>query len=292
MGDVSEPEGTFKFSAAALEELFGSEDWKERERAHRLEYETAVASGAATPRREEVSPFPNPYWDEVKVIPGEDISLRFDRVWQPSSFGDLLRGNFRDWRDELVRKYSWAITAPESVRFVAEHARGGLVEIGAGNGYWAACLKHLGVVTVPYDKDPPAAGFNWYHSPMIRGGWGRVPQRVATHEWYPVRRGRPWHASRWPHRTLFLCWPPYKTLMAASALRHYRGNRLIYIGEYDGGCNAGSTFFRRLEAEWDEVAHHRPVQWSGLHDWITVYERAAQPRPWRADDEYGYTDEE
>lgn len=264
--------------------------WAEDDRAH----QELIASGVATPRANEESPFPNPYWDEVKKIPGDPINLKYERGWEPEPFS--LHGTpLRRYRDELVRQYAWAITAPESVQFVAEHAGPhGLVEIGAGTGYWAWCLSHLGVDVVAYDKAPPASGPNWYHSPMepmkTAGGaiWHR-PRQVATREWVPVRKGRPWHASRWPHRTLFLCWPPYTDLMAHSSLRQYRGNRLIYIGEGEGGCNAGRAFFSRLAAEWDEVATHKPVQWSGLHDWIIVYERAAEPRPWpHSDDHYGY----
>lgn len=266
--------------------------WAEDDRL----YEELVASGAATPRMHEESPFPNPYWDEVKRVPGDDLSMRYERVWEPSTFGgfsQMRKGRVQAHRDDLTRKYAWAITAPESVQFVAEHAGShGLVEIGAGNGYWAWCLRHLGVDTVPYDKQPPASGANFYHSPIVAirddqgRRVGRRPTTVATPEWVPVRRGRPWHASRWPHRTLFLCWPPYKDLMAASALRHYRGDRVIYIGEGEGGCTASKRFFDRLEAEWTLVAEHKPVQWSGIHDWVSVYERAAEPRPWPGKSEY------
>ncbi len=64
--------------------------------------------------------------------------------------------------------------------------------------------------------------------------------------------------------------------MAFECLQAYQGKRLVYIGEQSGGCNATDEFFDRLEQEWEEVASHRIIQWSGLHDYIVVYERGAK----------------
>jgi hypothetical protein len=61
--------------------------------------------------------------------------------------------------------------------------------------------------------------------------------------------------------------------MAYKALKAYTGNKLVYIGENGGGCTADDAFFALLEEKWEEIDEHQPVQWSGIHDWITVYER-------------------
>ncbi len=61
--------------------------------------------------------------------------------------------------------------------------------------------------------------------------------------------------------------------MAHEALRQFPGDRLIYIGETEGDCCAGDAFFGRLARGWQVVTEHRPVQWWGIHDWITVYQR-------------------
>jgi hypothetical protein len=31
--------------------------------------------------------------------------------------------------------------------------------------------------------------------------------------------------------------------------------------------------FDALERDWAETVDHRPVQWFGMHDWVTVYDR-------------------
>jgi hypothetical protein len=290
------------WTSAELAVLQSSQEarWQQQDR----EDAALMSSPQARPRLNDFSPFPNPYWDEVRQIPGDPVSMRFpvfDEGWSPATYnrralgGDAGFPTFPD-RMNLVRRYSWAITAPESVAFVAAWAgKHGLVEIGAGTGYWAACLAHCGVDTVAYDHLPPDREENFYHRQTktvgdIRTGmtdvWGG---HVPT--WHPVRKGRPWHASRHPHRTLFLCWPPFSRVCYSStdrtspnnadnlsyaALRHYRGNRVIFIGEGDGGCTGTEDFFHLLDTEWHEVDSHRPVQWNGIRDWITVYERGPE----------------
>lgn len=63
--------------------------------------------------------------------------------------------------------------------------------------------------------------------------------------------------------------------MADVSLRRYRGDRLVYVGEGVGGCCASDSFFRRLDAEWSEVAEINIPRWWGLYDCAWFYERTA-----------------
>lgn len=226
-------------------------------------------------------PTENPYWDAVRALPGDDITLRYERRWQPRlhapppgwPFG-RLGGDPNDHgpsREELVRRYAWAICDPASLAFVANHAQGRVVEIGAGRGYWAWQLAQLGVDVVAYDLHPPDRGGNYYHSPRTAPD-GR-PSMEPVIVYHPVRRGGAPRAAQHPDRTLLLCWPPYGGSIGWRALRAYTGHRVIFIGEDWGGCTADDRFFRVLARDWVEVATHQPVQWSGMHDQITVYDR-------------------
>lgn len=187
------------------------------------------------------------------------------RTWEPGNTDHGPR------REDLVVRYAWAVPDPASLAFVAEQARGRIVEIGAGTGYWAWQLSQLGVDVVAYDRHPPDRGGNHWHSPrhLETGNPTKEPAPV----FFPVRRGGAPRAARHPDRTLLLCWPPYSGTVASRALRAYSGQRVIFIGEGEGGCTAEDAFFRALERGWIEVADHRPVQWRGVHDWITVYDR-------------------
>lgn len=143
--------------------------------------------------------------------------------------------------------------------------------MGSGTGYWAWQLSQLGVDVLAYDAYPPALSTeNYHHCP-------RNENRELTGEhgnsYFPVQTGTPEILAQHADRTLFLCWPPYDEPMAAECLQHYAGNRLVYIGEGDGGCTGDDAFHEMLEQEWEEVASHRLIQWEGIHDWATVYDR-------------------
>lgn len=214
----------------------------------------------------------NPFWDMVRRIPGNAIIAKYEHHWEPDWYWESDDGEMH-YRDELCRQYAWSIPDPLSLAFVAEHLGTRAVEMGAGTGYYAWQLSQLGVDICCYDWHPPdVSSINHYHSPY------RADNSVFLGEtrpvFFPVQPGTPEALSAHADRTLFLCWPPM-TEMAIECLQHYSGNRLVYVGEQDGGCTGDGAFFAALERAWEEVATHRPVQWFGIHDYITVYERKA-----------------
>lgn len=227
-----------------------------------------LLDGAPPPANLPSSRTDNPYWDIVRALPGDGIDWEFERVWSP-------KWGLGVDRHELCREFSWAIPDPDSLDFVASYLAGGCVEIGAGTGYWAWQLAQLGVDIVAYDILPPQqSGENYFHSPRV-ARYGDLLGALRS-VFFDVRKGSHHAAADHLERALFLCWPPYNDSMAADCLTCYLGNRLVFIGESEGGCTGGETFFAKLGRDWHEVASHRPVQWWGIHDWITVYERNAE----------------
>lgn len=83
------------------------------------------------------------------------------------------------------------------------------------------------------------------------------------------------------NRVLFLSWPPYDRPMAEEVLDAFAGDTLIHIGEPAGGCTGTEAFFERLEEEWIEAAGGPLVQWSGMHDYLTVFVRKTAKRTLR-----------
>lgn len=208
----------------------------------------------------------NPYWDVVRNIPGNPLDMKYCKTWSPD-----WSGHGRS-RGELCRTYSWAIPDPESLAFLAQWVNEPVVEMGAGTGYWAWQLSQMGFDIVAYDQDPPhVSGKNHWHSPR-NGAEGDLTNETRS-TFFPVQEGTPESLKSHAERILFLCWPPYDDTMAFHCLENYAGNRIVYIGEGSGGCTADDAFHERLEQEWQEVASHRPVQWFGIHDYITVYLR-------------------
>lgn len=75
-----------------------------------------------------------------------------------------------------------------------------------------------------------------------------------------------------PSHALMLCWPPMSS-MAETALRRYRGDRVIYIGEDGYGCTGSDGFRALLEDHWEQTATYEIPQWQGVHDAVYVYRR-------------------
>lgn len=160
-------------------------------------------------------------------------------------------------RSQFTSLYSWAIPSEEALDAIKLYSP--VIEIGAGTGYWAMLLQNRGVDILAFDARPPGPGNkNGYHKPIT---------------YTEVRRGGQGTLSRYPTRTLFLCWPPYDTPMAADCLRRYSGANLIYIGESYGGCTGDDTFHDQLEKEWEISQQVQIPSWPGFHDEMVIYKR-------------------
>jgi len=159
-------------------------------------------------------------------------------------------------QEEFRRSWSYAIPSREAIERLVLLSP--IVEIGAGAGLWAACLKAAGATIYAYDN------FSWRKA-------------VALGKHWRVRQGGPLMVRRHPGATLMLCWAPYDDSMAVRALKHYAktdGKRLIWIGEDEGGCCGGDDFWKLLrKLNFQEVDFIRIPQWPGLHDHVVIYER-------------------
>jgi hypothetical protein len=203
------------------------------------------------------------------------MQRRYEDIVQASGMG----WDDRDWlsrpavetiikrakiRPKLVRQYAWAIPSEEVLDAIKALGKP-IVEMGAGTGYWTWRLRQKGVACTPFDRR------------------GAANDRYALRRWVKVKRGSPLtlRQAKWKHHALLLSWPPYDELMADEAIRLFRGDTLIYIGEGFGGCTGDDAFHRRLEAEWDEVGCYRIPQWDGIHDRVYIYTRKADARPGR-----------
>lgn len=203
----------------------------------------------------------NPYWDLVKdrVRPGRSLWGTPTVDGYSSTFiDDFIRAHEAGVdRHSLCKRFSWTIPDPDTLAFVAEHSGGRLVDPMAGTGYWGWLLGQSGVDVVSYDIQP---GTNHFHegAPLY-----------STVEPLDGAEAVKLH----PDRTLFLSWPPMDDA-GARILAAYAGDRVIYIGESEGGCTGDDELYELLGKEWAELADRVPVQWDGLHDAVWVYERS------------------
>lgn len=208
----------------------------------------------------------NPLWEIVRWTParpywGPGSRLEPDGHWALALDGPDLRRAYAAGlgRPELCARYTWSIPTPGDIAFLRQQLDGqGVVEIGAGSGYWAWQMTQAGIDTIAYDPHPPGPGNQFNQHRLYH------PVAVGNHE----------IAAYHPDRALMLCWPSYGASFAKQALHHYRGDTVIYIGEGEGGCCADDRFHRILERDYDEAARSPlHVTYWGIHCSLTVWRR-------------------
>lgn len=161
---------------------------------------------------------------------------------------------FLSVRRKLVAAYSWAIPSTEALEAIAALDIPTL-ELGAGTGYWAFCLRQLRVDITAFDANPLAPP-HWH------------PVEQGTPETLLPRADSPLHA-----RALMLCWPPLNEPLADRALALYRGDTVIEIGEGPGGNTGTDAFHARLREEWRLVRELELPRWPGARDSLRIWSR-------------------
>ena len=156
-------------------------------------------------------------------------------------------------RDCLVHRYAFAVPDAVAVQALVQFARlpgddrvgRGIVEIGAGSGYWARLLADRGADVLAYDNR------SW----RTFGLWG-CDARPWSARWFPVQRGDHRQAAVHAGRVLFLCWPPPAhdrfgggdaAMRALAGYLDAGGRRVAYLGfEGDDALLSGDADFHRL----------------------------------------------
>lgn len=117
----------------------------------------------------------------------------------------------------------------------------GVVELGAGNGYWAGLLSKQGVRITALDVAPPEL------APL-----GRAEDVL-------VQRGTADDLARSDHKTLLLCMPPPgEEGCCTAALDHFSGPCVVYVGEWASGMTGTRAFHAALLQRF-ELALHVPL---------------------------------
>lgn len=199
----------------------------------------------------------NPYWDDVAphVTTNRHGEVEVESYLRPVDA--VLR------RTALTDRYAWTISDPATVAFVTEHAGAKVIDPLAGTGYWAFLLMQAGADVLAFDSAPPDATKNHYHPQGVTYTFVEKGDAVAS----VARFGE--------GRTLLLSWPPYSEPLGFDVISAFAGDRIVYIGEGEGGCCGDDDMFALLDREWTQVAQRRPVQFAGMHDYVTVYVRKA-----------------
>ena len=211
---------------------------------------------------DQVSEGDNPFWEIVRWMPAE----KWMGGWSPKPLimlGDvetmlaMMRRGLT--MDALQRRFAWAIPSPTDLSWMAGLLAGrGVVEIGAGTGYWAWMLEQVGVKVAAYDLHP----------------LGEDNRYCTGGPYVEIRHGGPEAATKHPDRALLLSWPPNRSEMASRSLAAFNGDLLFFAGESNPDVVADKAFYETLAAEWEPVsAAPRHVPWWGVHCRLTAWTR-------------------
>ena len=187
-----------------------------------------------------------------------------------------------DARAAAIGTYGFAIPSDEALDAIERYSPDGVVELGAGTGYWASLLHRRGVDVVAFDLEPP---------PSPQNAWF-----AGSRPWHPVHRGDHDRVREHAGRTLLLVWPTKNEIWAAAALDAYReagGQCVVFVGEGPGGRTGDATFHALLgavssclqceygamaepcicgvEPRWRRTATIALPQWPGFADALHVY---------------------
>ena len=239
--------------AAELAEI---DDWWAKRPEPLAQMRTLRAGPIAGSTADQVTPdgIDNPYWDIVRQLPSVGTSRG---GLTPDGYARGLPVG----RHLLTRRYSWGIPSPGDMTWLTEILdRRGLVEIGAGSGYWAWQARQAGIDVIAYEPSDPAD--NKYTDGV---------------EYVTTRRRGHGAARSHPDRALLVSWPTQGATWAAHALAVFPGSLLVYVGEGKDGHCADDAFFALLERCWTPLGsspHH--VTWRYTNCSMTAYRRRSR----------------
>jgi len=155
-------------------------------------------------------------------------------------------------RTACIGKYGFAIPTEEVLREILALSPKGIVEIGAGSGYWAALLRKLGGDVIACDDGSGLYAFKV-------GAFGNV-EKV---DYKKLLRTD----ASCKDRTLLTVWPAYDN---AEIFDRYKGETVVYVGEIGDGC---TQYDPAIEKTWKMVKEIRIPTWSCIHDSVGIFRR-------------------
>jgi len=185
----------------------------------------------------------------------EKMNLSRDEAIKYFNENDFLSDFYR--RDAFVKNYGWGTPTKEAIEKIKQFVRNDtILEIGSGSGLWAKLLKDEGLNIIatnkPFEKKED---YKTKFTDVQELNHLRAIQKYGY------------------HNVLMISWPLYDDPMAYESLKDFQGNKLIFIGEEQGGCTGCDNFFDLLNQEWKLYETINLPNWYGIYDSLLLFVR-------------------
>jgi hypothetical protein len=196
----------------------------------------------------------NKIFSDIKKY-GPNINRKIYNSSRVNYTNEDTLNNFKN-RRYFTKHYAWAIPNKTAIIKIKKFAKKEkILEVGAGLGLWAYLLQEANANIVATDD------FSWKDKKLK--DFTKVEKLNVQDSLEKYK----------DCNILLLVWPPYDKPMANNALKKFKGNKLVYIGEEEGGATANDNFYIRLKKKWKQVDKYDIPGWISIHDTMTFYER-------------------
>jgi hypothetical protein len=179
-------------------------------------------------------------------------------------------------RDLFNQFMSWSVPSQSVIDAIKTFVGSAcVVDYACGLGLWTYLMRANGINAKCYD---PIMSPSRHYFVDVKYGIGHAPNirlpavidaEIQMHHKRDIDQ-----TMQQGNACLFMSWPPYDSSVAFDTLSNFRGNKLIYIGESEGGCTADDNFFEELQSHWTVVRHSGRIRhWDGMYDQLYFYVR-------------------
>lgn len=151
-------------------------------------------------------------------------------------------------RKSLVEQYAWAVPNEKALKYIANFDEE-IIEVGAGNGYWAALVEEYGGSVRPIDYLPEDDQYT----------------NVIAADVYDC-------SDIIEDSVVMMVWPPYDEDMSHAVVDAGPAH-VLYVGEQRGGCTGCDKFFDTIDREYGLVGKIDIPSFQGVHDNFYHYVR-------------------
>lgn len=161
---------------------------------------------------------------------------------------------FIEDRAKFIHDFAWAIPHDREIARIARYLRNlAVVEICAGNGYWASLLAPYCASYVALDR---LALDNMYFPVIL----------------CDVQDAQAFQQFAQDAQALVCIWPPYNSDVFTRALTTQLWSVVVYVGEREGGCTGDDSHWAHLNDRYTlRVNMRQYLNWDGIHSCLMIY---------------------